>query len=93
MASIIQELQRARKAKKLSQNEMGQLLHLPQSHISNIEKGKTDLQLSNLENIAHLLGLEVMLVPKAMVPYVQATIKGEDVSLKPRWSPDEVDDE
>lgn len=91
--TIINELQRARKAKRLSQAEVSKLLHLPQSHLSNIENGKTDLRLSNLENIAHLLGFEIMLIPKALVTYVQATINGKDVSETPRWLPDEVDDE
>lgn len=93
MTTLINDLQQARKAKKLSQAEMSKLLNLPQSHLSNIENGKTDLRLSNLENIAHLLGLELMLVPKAMAPYVRATLAGKDLSQTPRWLPDEVDDE
>ena len=89
MSDLISALQKARKASKLSQSAMSELLHLPQSHISKIESGKTDLRVSSLEDMAHVLGLEVMLVPKAIVPYVQATIRGDDVSATPRWQPDE----
>jgi HTH-type transcriptional regulator / antitoxin HipB len=93
MRPVIQQLQGARKAKKLSQHDLGQALVLPQSHISKIESGKTDLRLSNLENIAHFLGFELMLVPKGLVPYFESTIAGKDMSHTPRWQPDEADDE
>jgi HTH-type transcriptional regulator/antitoxin HipB len=93
MSNIAQVLQQARKAKKISQSDMSRLLNLPQSHISKIESGKTDLRLSNLENIAHALGFELMLIPKAMAAYVQATIEGRNVHQIARWLPDEESDE
>ncbi len=93
MTPLVKMLQQTRKAKKLSQAEMSHLLNLPQSHISNIENGKIDLRLSSLEDMAHVLGLEVMLIPKTFVPYFQATLNGKDTSATPRWLPDEADDE
>jgi transcriptional regulator with XRE-family HTH domain len=93
MNTVIQILKQARKAKQFSQTDLSKALGLPQSHISKIESGKTDLRLSNLENMAHVLGFELMLVPKLLVPYVQASIDGRDVSQTPRWQPDENDDE
>jgi len=93
MSLIAKKLRQARKVKNLSQTELSKMLNLPQSHISTIENGKTDLRLSNLEEIAQALGFEIMLVPKAMVAYVQTIINGEDANLKPRWLPDEDEDE
>ena len=93
MNAVIENLKQARKAKQFSQSDLSEALGLPQSHISKIESGKTDLRLSNLEDMAHFLGFELMLVPKILVPYVQATIEGRDVSQTPRWQPDENDDE
>ena len=93
MARIINQLRQARKARKLSQYQMSQVLDLPQGHISKIENGKTDLRLSNLEEMTRILGLELMLVPKELVPFVHATIEGKDIKTTPRWLPDEDDDE
>jgi transcriptional regulator with XRE-family HTH domain len=45
-------------------------LGLPQSHISDIEKGKKDIRLSTLIEIARVLGLELVLIPRELVPAV-----------------------
>jgi transcriptional regulator with XRE-family HTH domain len=43
----------------MTQKELGQRVGLPQSHISKIEKGAVDLQLSSLVEIARALDFEV----------------------------------
>lgn len=92
MSEIYQILQRARKQRGLTQQTLGEALHIPQSHLSKIESGKTDVQVSNLEEIAHFLGFELMLIPKAFVPFVKASIEGRDLS-EPLFQPDEVENE
>ena len=72
VARIVEILARTRRRKKLTQASLGAMLRLPQGHISNIERGKTDLRLSTLLEMAHLLDLEVMLVPRNLVPAVRA---------------------
>ncbi|MBI3508698.1 MAG: helix-turn-helix transcriptional regulator [Chlamydiia bacterium] len=68
---IIDELKAARQKKGISQRALGQKTHIPQSHISNIEKGRVDLHLSSLLEIARALELEVMLVPSSLIMVVQ----------------------
>jgi transcriptional regulator with XRE-family HTH domain len=65
----------ARQAKALTQKELGQRVGLPQSHISKIEKGAVDVQLSSLVEIARALDLEVKLVPRKALAAVEGAIR------------------
>lgn len=67
---LIETLAVARKDQQLSQSQLGERLGLPQSHISDIEQGKKDLRLSTFIEIARLLGFELMLIPRQLVPAV-----------------------
>ena len=69
--NIAQELKAARKEKGLSQRELGARVGVPQSHISKIENGAVDLKTSSLIELTRALDLELMLVPRALVPTVQ----------------------
>lgn len=89
MNDLIQKLQNARKKKGLTQAQLAQAVGLPQGHISRIEKGKTDIRLSTLIEIARVLEHEIVLVPRQYAGAVEALISGEDESSKPRWRPDE----
>ncbi len=73
---IAANLKAARKAKKLSQTELGAKVGLPQSHISKIESGRTDLKLSSLIALARALDLELTLVPRQLIPAVQSLVRG-----------------
>jgi HTH-type transcriptional regulator / antitoxin HipB len=72
MNDIIKTLVLARKQKGLSQAALGQKLGMPQSHISKIEKGDVDLRLSSLIDMARLLGLEMVLIPKELVTPIRS---------------------
>jgi transcriptional regulator with XRE-family HTH domain len=72
MASTIRA---ARQAKALTQKELGQRVGLPQSHISKIEKGAVDLQLSSLVEIARALDFELKLVPRKALPAVEGAVR------------------
>lgn len=65
-------LKQARESKGLSQRELGARIAVPQSHISKIESGTVDLKASSLIEFARALDLEVMLVPRSLVPAVEA---------------------
>jgi transcriptional regulator with XRE-family HTH domain len=68
---LVEELREARHRQGLSQTELGRRVGLPQSHISKIEKGGSDLKLSSLIEIARALSLEVKLIPRSALPIVE----------------------
>lgn len=69
---VIAELAAARREAKLSQSGLGRKVGLAQSHLSKIERGTVDPQLSNVIEIARALGLELVLVPQRLLPAVRA---------------------
>lgn len=74
MSYIQDQIRRAREAKGFTQSDLGQRLGQPQSSVSRIERGG-DLRLSTLQEMARILDLEPMLIPKRLVPAVQALIE------------------
>lgn len=92
MNKIIKSLKKRRLELKLKQSELGQKLGLPQSHISKIEQGDTDPRLSTVTEMARLLDQELLLVPRELLPVVNALINGED-DQQPRWLIDKEEDE
>ena len=100
---IIAALKAARQENGLSQRELSRQAGVPQSHISKIEHGAVDLQLSSLIALARVLDLEIMSVPRKLVPAVQAIVRGstsahrladpaELPTVRPAYSLDESDD-
>ncbi len=73
---IAKKLKVAREAKGLSQRALGKLAGVPQSHISKIENGFVDLRLSSLIELARVLGLELALVPRKMLPAIKSIARG-----------------
>lgn len=71
MRSIQDQIRGAREAKGFTQAEFGLRLGQPQSSVSRIERGG-DVRLSTLFEMARILDLEPMLIPKRLVPAVQA---------------------
>jgi transcriptional regulator with XRE-family HTH domain len=65
-------LKTARQRKGLSQRALAEKVGVPQSHISKIESGGVDLQTSSLIAMARAIDLEVQLVPRRLLPAVQA---------------------
>ena len=72
---VIAALKAARIEKGLSQRALSQQAGVPQSHISKIEQGAVDIQLSSLIALARVLDLEVMPVPRKLVPAVQTVVR------------------
>ena len=69
---IAESLRAARKKKGLSQKALSMKVGIPQSHISKIEHGHVDLQISSLIELARVLDLEFMLVPRELLPVFKA---------------------
>lgn len=72
---IVAKLKEARKQKQLSQRDLSAAAGVPQAHISKIENGAVDTRLSSLVELARALDLEVMLVPRKLVPAVEAIVR------------------
>ena len=68
------ELKLAREKRGLSQRAFSKEIGVPQSRLSKIESGAVDLRTSNLLEITRALGLEVMLVPRQLVPAVRSLV-------------------
>ncbi len=62
----------ARRRAGLNQRALAAKIGADQSYVSKVERGAVDPQTSTLVEIARALGLEVMLVPRQLVPAVQA---------------------
>jgi len=69
------ELKAARLARRWSQLELGRRVGLPQVHISGIETGKTVPRYDTLLEIVRVLDFDLVLVPRPVVPAVQALIR------------------
>jgi transcriptional regulator with XRE-family HTH domain len=69
---FVNEIKAARQSKGLTQRALGERVGLPQSHISRIENGTVDLQVSSLVAIARALDLELMLIPRPSLNAVRA---------------------
>lgn len=80
---IANTLRDARKTRGLSQRALGAKAGVPQSHISKIENGAVDLRTSSLVELARVLDLELMLVPRKAIPAVQAIVRNSARSLFP----------
>jgi transcriptional regulator with XRE-family HTH domain len=72
---IARTIRQAREAKGLTQRALSEKTGLAQNHISRIETGSTDLQLSTLLELARALDMEMMLVPRNAVPAAQGLVR------------------
>lgn len=75
--SLIAQAREVRQASGLSQRTLSERAGLTQSHISQIESGKMEPGLSSFIDMTRALNLEVMLVPKKLVPAVLGLVKAQ----------------
>lgn len=68
------DLKLVREKSGRSQRAFSKQIGMPQSRLSKIENGTIDLRTSNLLELSRALGLEVMLVPRQLVPTVRSLI-------------------
>jgi transcriptional regulator with XRE-family HTH domain len=74
---LVRVLRDTRAAKGLSQRELSARAGLAQSHISQIESGAKDPGLAKLIDVARALDLELVLVPRKMLPAIQSLVGPE----------------
>jgi predicted transcriptional regulator len=73
---ILKALKERRANKGLTQRALAQKVNSPQSHIARIESGKADPKLSTVIELARTLEMEVMVIPRQLVPIVQSLVRG-----------------
>ncbi|MGE0715906.1 MAG: helix-turn-helix transcriptional regulator [Alphaproteobacteria bacterium] len=87
-------LRGARRRHGWSQAELGRRVGLPQAHISGIETGRIVPRFDTMLDLVRVLGLDLVLVPKAMVPIVRAMTRGgEQPENRPLYAHDPPADE
>jgi transcriptional regulator with XRE-family HTH domain len=74
-AGMLRDLIAARHAGGLSQRALAAKTGLPQVHISAIETGKVSPRIDTLLDLARVLGFDLMLVPRPLIPAVQSLIR------------------
>ncbi len=74
---LVSEIREVREASGLSQRGLSDRTGQSQSHISQIESGKMEPGLSSFIDMARALDLEVMLVPKKLVPGVRGLVRSQ----------------
>ncbi|MCL2715270.1 MAG: helix-turn-helix domain-containing protein [Alphaproteobacteria bacterium] len=79
-------LRRGREDKGLSQRGLSARSGLTQSHISQIERGTLEPGLGTLIDLSRAIDLELVLVPKRLLPVVSGLIQGS--KARAAWSPE-----
>ncbi|TXR49446.1 helix-turn-helix domain-containing protein [Phyllobacterium endophyticum] len=74
---LISQTREIREASGVSQRALSERAGLTQSHISQIESGKIEPGLSSFIDMTRALDLELMLVPKKLVPAVLGLVKAQ----------------
>jgi transcriptional regulator with XRE-family HTH domain len=69
---------RARLAAGLSQEQIARRANISRPRYRDIETGAAAARATTLVNIARALGMEMMLIPQAMVPAVQSMLEPVD---------------
>ncbi len=71
-------LKDTRKSRKLTQEQVADMAGISRPRYREIEAGSSAARTTTLINIARALGLELMLIPQAMVPAVNALLRPHD---------------
>ena len=75
MSILIQELEAARKAHDMSQEQLALGAGLSRMTVQRMEAGQIDPRLSSVAAIAKTLGMDVMLVPTALRPELESFVR------------------
>jgi transcriptional regulator with XRE-family HTH domain len=93
---LFDALRTARLNRGLSQQELAGKLGLHQRQISDLERASMDPRLSTVQNVARALDLELLLVPRHLIPAIEGLQRvGTESTKRPMYalSNDDDDDE
>jgi transcriptional regulator with XRE-family HTH domain len=91
-ADLRERIKEARARKGWGQRELGAQVSLPQPHVSAIESGEIVPRFDTLLDIVRVLDMDLLLVPRSLVPAVQSLIRAHrdpDAAEKPLYAADE----
>lgn len=91
-ADLRVQIKEARAKRGWGQRELGAKIGLPQPHISGIESGEIVPRFDTLLDIVRVLDLDLLLVPRSLVPAVQSLIRSQkepEAAEKPLYARDE----
>jgi HTH-type transcriptional regulator / antitoxin HipB len=77
-ADLVRAVIKARRDHGWSQRELAGKVGLPQVHISAIETGKVAPRYNTLLDLVRVLGFDLVLVPRSLVPAVQSLIRDSE---------------
>jgi transcriptional regulator with XRE-family HTH domain len=89
-------IREARAKRGWGQRELGAAVGLPQPHISGIESGEIVPRFDTLLDIVRVLAMDLLLVPRSLVPAVQSLIRAQkepESEEKPLYAVDEEEPE
>jgi len=75
MSLLIEELEAARKAADMSQEQLASYAGLSRMTIQRTEAGQIDPRLSSVAAIAKTLGMDIMLVPTVLRPELESIVR------------------
>lgn len=75
MISLLEELENARKAAGLSQEQLAARAGLSRMTVQRTESGQIDPRMSSLVVMSRALGMDVMLVPAALRPDLESFVR------------------
>jgi len=81
------QLRQARRAARLTQEQVAGLAGLSRPRYRDIETGVAAARTTTLVNIARAVGLEMMLVPQALVPAVEVLLQPAAEDDRPAFVP------
>jgi transcriptional regulator with XRE-family HTH domain len=91
-ADLRAHIKEARAKRGWGQRELGAKVGLPQPHISAIESGEIVPRFDTLLDIVRVLDLDLLLVPRSLVPAVQSLIRAQnepESAERPLYAADE----
>jgi transcriptional regulator with XRE-family HTH domain len=74
-SALLSQLRDARLSKSWSQRELSERAGIPQAHISRIESGAVDPKVSTLQDLARILDLDLVLLPRTTLTAVDALVR------------------
>jgi transcriptional regulator with XRE-family HTH domain len=85
---------KARQTAGLSQEQIAQRANISRPRYRDIETGAAAARATTLVNVARALGMEMMLIPQAMVPAVQSMLQPtDDDDHRPAFTSDVEEEE
>lgn len=92
-AEIGEIIQAQRKKVGLTQVQVSDRAGVHRTQVLQLEAGSRDARLSTLLNVGRAIGLEMMMIPRELVPAIEAMLRPATESDRPAFVPDEPEED